>query len=678
MPDASHTDTTATSPVSAPMHITSSGLSQLLDLSPDALLVVNQAGSIVVANEQAAALFGYDRGELQRLSLESLMPVRFRGIHANHRQHFFSTPRTRPMGVGLQLFGLRKDGTEFPVDISLRPFLLDGNLHVIGAMRDMTQQRRFEQERVQRLQEIRLQAELINLAHDAIIVRDPVNRILFWNRGAEELYGWSSQEALGHLTQTLLQTRVSTTVATLDDHLERSGQWEGELTHTCKDGSLVFVESRQVLVRDEQSKPTAILEINRDITQRRTAEKAEQQAHATMAARLTFLQQVLDALPSSIYLVYGSDAQLLLANRAASQVWGAEWLIDQPMQEFLAANQIRLFDIQGRLLPPNHYATLRAVQRGEMVLQHQEIIRRADGSSLPVLVNAVRLSVPPPWLPSAARADPQWWETTPVALVMHQDVTALKEAEALKDEFVGIAAHELRTPLASLKGYADMLQLQTKRGHGSPLAEWQQEALEEIEQATARLVTLTEDLLDVTRLQAGRLQLHCTPTDVVGLVQRIVTLLQQGTTRHRLEVRGPQTALVADIDPERIGQVLTNLIGNAIKYSPDGGEVIISVWEETSTQAVGISVQDHGIGIPKHQHAQIFGRFMRADNATAWGISGTGLGLYLCRELVERHEGRLWFESEEGAGSTFSLTLPLNVEATENVASGSPRYDGGI
>lgn len=265
-----------------------------------------------------------------------------------------------------------------------------------------------------------------------------------------------------------------------------------------------------------------------------------------------------------------------------------------------------------------------------------------------------------------------------MALVMHQDVTALKEAEALKDEFVGIAAHELRTPLASLKGYADMLQLQTKRGHGSPLAEWQQEALEEIEQATARLVTLTEDLLDVTRLQAGRLQLHCTPTDVVGLVQRIVTLLQQGTTRHRLEVRGPQTALVADIDPERIGQVLTNLIGNAIKYSPDGGEVIISVWEETSTQAVGISVQDHGIGIPKHQHAQIFGRFMRADNATAWGISGTGLGLYLCRELVERHEGRLWFESEEGAGSTFSLTLPLNVEATENVASGSPRYDGGI
>ena len=669
MPDSSPTDTTATSAASAPMRITSAGLSQLLNISPDALLVVDQAGSIVLANEQTTALFGYSGDELQQLSLEALMPVRFRAIHTGHRQHFFSAPRPRPMGVGLQLFGLRKDGTEFPVDISLRPLLLDDKLHVIGAMRDMTQQQRFEQERVQRLQEIRLQTELINLARDAIIVRDPVNRVLFWNRGAEELYGWNSQEVLGHLAQTLLKTHVPGTAAAIDEQLERTGHWEGELTHTHRTGSLILVESRQVLVRDEQGQAAAFLEINRDITQRRSAEQVEQQVHASTAARLTFLQHVLDALPSSIYLVYGPDARLLLANRAASRVWGAEWPIDQPMQNFLAAHQIRLHDIQGRLLLPDHYATLRAVRSGETVLQHQEIIRHPDGSSLPVLVNAVRLSVQPPLLSAAAETDQLRWETTPVALVMHQDVTSLKEAEALKDEFVGIAAHELRTPLAALKGYADMLVLQTRRGHGLPLAEWQQEALEEIEQATARLVTLTEDLLDVTRLQAGRLQLHRTPINVVDLVQRIAAQLQQGTTRHRLEVCAPRTALVADIDPERIEQVLTNLIGNAIKYSPDGGEVIITVWEETTTQAVGISVKDHGIGIPRHQHAQIFGRFMRADNATTWGISGTGLGLYLCRELVERHEGRLWFESEEGAGSTFSFTLPLASEAIEDIAA---------
>ncbi|MGB8344284.1 MAG: PAS domain S-box protein [Ktedonobacteraceae bacterium] len=653
----------ATAPV--PMHITALGLRQLLDISPDALIVVDPAGMIVMANKQAVELFGYHRGELQHQPLELLMPERFRTAHTGHRQQYFSVPRTRPMGIGLQLFGRRKDGAEFPADISLRPILLDDEPLVIGAIRNMTQRQRAERERAQQVQHIQLQAELINLARDAILVRDPINRVIFWNKGAENLYGWTSQEALGHITHTLLKTHFPTTIAAINEQIEHEGHWEGELTHTRRDGTSVIVESRQVLVRDEQGQPSAILEINRDVTERRSAEQAEQRAHARTEARLAFLQQILDALPSSVYLVYGPDARLMLANRAASSVWGAEWPIDQPMQEFIAANHIRIFDTQGRLLPPDKYATLRSIKYGETVLQHQETIRQPNGASLPVLVNAVVL-------PSQQRPeqehDQDIQEEGPVVLVMYQGVTALKEAEVLKDEFVGIAAHELRTPLAALKGFADMLLLQTRRGHGPPLAEWQQEALEEIEQATARLVALTEDLLDVTRLQAGRLKLHPIPTDVIGLVQRVVVLLQQTTTRHRLQVFAPQMALVAVIDTGRIEQVLTNLIGNAIKYSPEGGDVTITVWEEAVAQAVGISVKDSGIGIPKHQRVQIFGRFMRADNASAWGISGTGLGLYLCRELIERHEGRLWFESEEGAGSTFSFTLPLASEATEDSA----------
>ena len=105
--------------------------------------------------------------------------------------------------------------------------------------------------------------------------------------------------------------------------------------------------------------------------------------------------------------------------------------------------------------------------------------------------------------------------------------------------------------------------------------------------------------------------------------------------------------------------MVTNLIDNAMKYSPQGGHVIITIEAETTAQTVCIVVQDTGIGIPRQQQAQIFGRFMRADNALAWGISGTGLGLYLCRELVEQHGGQIWFESQEGAGSTFFVTLPL-------------------
>jgi signal transduction histidine kinase len=380
---------------------------------------------------------------------------------------------------------------------------------------------------------------------------------------------------------------------------------------------------------------------------------------AETAERLAFLQQVLDALPSSVYLVYGSDARLMLANRATSRIWGAHWQVDQPMHEFLASNGIEITDGQGRPLSPPSFATFRAVLKGETTVQQQEIIRRADGTNLPILVNAIALTPSQIWKESQSQSGPLVPLAEPRALVVHQDVTVLKEAEYLKDEFVGIAAHELRTPLAVLAGYADMLLTQTARGHGPKLVDWQQEALSEIKLATARLTTLTEDLSDVTRLQAGRLLLVQAPSNVIALVQRVATQMQQTTGRHQIEVRTTCSSLVANIDDRRAEQVFTNLIGNAIKYSPQGGAITITIREETASQMVQISVQDTGIGIPKHQQAQIFGRFIRADNARARDISGTGLGLYLCRELVERQEGHLWFESEEGAGSTFFVTLPL-------------------
>src|SRR5581483_9947255 len=264
MPHLQESSDASTSHASVSLQISSRGdLNQLLDLSPDALMIINQAGSIVMVNEQAEVLFGYARSELLGEPLEMLLPRRFRELHVGHRGHYFSAPRTRPMGVGLQLFGLRKDGTEFLVDISLKPLRLDDEPLVLGAIRDVTQQHLAERERLLQAQHIRLQSELINQAHDAILVRDPISRVLSWNRGAEQLYGWTEQEALGHLTHSLLKTRFPIGLATLDAALEHEGQWEGELIHTCRDGGTVIVESRQVLMRDEAGQPLAILEINR-------------------------------------------------------------------------------------------------------------------------------------------------------------------------------------------------------------------------------------------------------------------------------------------------------------------------------------------------------------------------------------------------------------------------------
>jgi PAS domain S-box-containing protein len=174
MSDVPEPQSVSTSSSLAPLHISSTSLQQFLDISPDALVIVNQAGAIVLVNGQSEADFGYTRSELLGQPLELLLPERFHKAHITHRERYFVSPYTRPMGVGLHLDARRKDGTEYPVEISLSPLLLDDALHTIGAIRDMTAQRAADNERLQQLQHIRLQGELINLAHDAILVRDSV------------------------------------------------------------------------------------------------------------------------------------------------------------------------------------------------------------------------------------------------------------------------------------------------------------------------------------------------------------------------------------------------------------------------------------------------------------------------------------------------------------------------
>jgi PAS domain S-box-containing protein len=646
-----------------PARATSTGLRELVNLSPDALLIVNHLGTIVMANKQSAALFGYRLQELAELPLEALLPEHLRALHLKHREQYFTAPRTRSMGAGLELVGRRKDGSEFPVDISLRPVLLHDEQQTIAAIRDVSEQRRAERERAQVVAQLRLQTELVELSHDAIIVRDPISRVLSWNKGAEQLYGWSSQEALGRITHSLLKTHFPTSRADVDLHLERVGYWEGELVHTRRDGMTILLESRQVLVRDETGAPSALLEINRDITERRRLEQATQAVQVQTTTRLDFLQQLIDALPNSVYLVYGWEARLLLANRAATSLWGAEWPIDQPMEAFLEHAGISIMSEQGRPLALDDLATMRVLRQGETVRHLQETIRRPNLTSLPVLVNAVVLDSSEGWQilrqhTEVERATPHAL-TEAVALVVHQDVSTLKEAEYLKDEFIGIAAHELRNPLAVLKGFAEMLLYQTARGRGQQLADWQREALEEIDIATSRLDKLTEDLLDVSRLQAGRLTLSRAPTDLVELTRRLMAQRQLTTQRHSISLDTALSSLVVKVDRARIEQVLTNLLSNAIKYSPQGGPIELTIREEREQGVALLSIRDQGIGIPAQQQARLFGRFVRAENARTSEITGTGLGLYLSRELVERHGGRLWFESTEGTGSTFFMSLPL-------------------
>jgi PAS domain S-box-containing protein len=265
---------------------------ELIDASPDAIFVWDKDGNCVLSNASAARLCGCAENELTGLSIADTYLAYERD---RIRERF---DRARREGVfRFERQFLRKDNHVVPVEVSLSTA---GEGHYQAVVRDITDRKRAERE-------LRKQAELLSLAHDAIIVRDPKSRITFWNPGAEKAYGWSAAEAMGKVTHELLQTTFPEPLDQINAMLLRTGRWEGELIHTKRDGRRVVVASRQSLRRDEHGAPAAILEINRDVTDRKRAEqqirKLNQDLEQRVIERTSELEAVNKELEAFAYSV---------------------------------------------------------------------------------------------------------------------------------------------------------------------------------------------------------------------------------------------------------------------------------------------------------------------------------------------------------------------------------------
>jgi len=227
-----------------------------------------------------------------------------------------------------------------------------------------------------------------------------------------------------------------------------------------------------------------------------------------------------------------------------------------------------------------------------------------------------------------------------------------EELNKLKSDFLSTVSHELRTPLATIKGYSTMLLDYDRRlEHAEKL-----ESLAAIDSAADRLTEFIDHLLDMSRLEAGLLKLEKMPAGIPKLVQQAIDKSKPKASRHWLVSKLDKRLPMVNIDARRIRQVLDSLIDNAIKYSLEESEVTIEVRQDGSELLV--SVTDRGIGIPAEELPKVFDRMYRVEQPATSGAKGIRLSLAICRGLVEAHGGRIWVESEEGKGSTFTFTLP--------------------
>lgn len=256
----------------------------------------------------------------------------------------------------------------------------------------------------------------------------------------------------------------------------------------------------------------------------------------------------------------------------------------------------------------------------------------------------------------------------PFALAVVRDVSHQKEVERLKSDFISMVSHELRTPLAVIKGYAatllnSNLNLEPAR---------QIRFIHGINDASDRLTRLIDNLLSVSRLESGRFKLNPQTVNLAEVIRKVVAGLRSSAGRRNLQCVMPPDGLTVRADHDQIEQVLVNLVSNAIKYSSDGGEVVVELRDlkgplpvpDLTVPVTGpqrwaiLSVRDDGIGIPANQVRLVFDKFYRGDVPAVRRVAGTGLGLYICRSIVEAHQGHIWVESQQGIGSTFYVALP--------------------
>jgi PAS domain S-box-containing protein len=487
------------------------------------------------------------------------------------------------------------------------------------------------------------------MVRDAVVVGDATTgRIVLWSPAAEDMFGYTAAEMVGRPIELLVPEHLRDSHRAGLERYERTGHGHLidrgapiELPAVCKSGEQRWIELSLNPVEVPNAQGRFVLAIIRDATARRQTE-AEHRERARAEALAAERSAILDQITEGV-IITDPEGHISFVNPAARRIHGGVEL-GVPVEAYVTAYRLRTLD--GQPYPPQDLPLARAVRNGETVLDARWRIERPDGteivaqgSATPVLAaDGVRLG----------------------SVLVLRDITAQAVLEREREEFLAAVSHDLKSPIAVVQGTAQLLRAEAAQAGGVP-PERLYAGLERIKHASARMNGMLDQLLDLARLSLDRpLELDLRPTDLIAVVRRVVEEQQSTTERHRLGLETSETELISNWDAARLERIVSNLVENAVKYSPAGGYVIVRVSRQIdATDAVAVlEVADQGLGIPAEGLPHVFERFWRGANVRGI-VPGTGIGLSAVRQIVEHMGGTIEVESREGSGSTFSVRLPL-------------------